>query len=116
LRIRCSSDKHTLVVNIDGELDHHTADTLRDRVDYALEDPNIRHIVFDLKQLKFMDSSGIGVLIGRYKIVSQRGGLVAVAGVNPQIHKVFEVSGLYTIIKKYKDVQEALSDIRGCGK
>jgi len=102
------------VVDIDGELDHHTADFLRDKVDSVLEDTNIKIIVFDLKKLKFMDSSGIGVLIGRYKVVSQRGGVVAVTGVTPQINKIFEVSGLYKIIKKYNSLDTALRDIRGC--
>ena len=113
MQVRCSKDRHTLVVDIDGELDHHTADFLRDKVDSVLEDPNIKNIVFDLKKLKFMDSSGIGVLIGRYKVVSQRGGVVAVTGVTPQINKIFEVSGLYKIIKKYNSLDTALRDIGG---
>jgi stage II sporulation protein AA (anti-sigma F factor antagonist) len=113
LRIQCSRDKHTLVVDIEGELDHHTSDVFRDKVDNALKDPTIKNIVYDLSHLKFMDSSGVGVFIGRYKIISRRGGVAAAAGLKPQIHKVFEVSGLYTIIKKYNDVQEALADIRG---
>lgn len=106
--------KGALVVKVEGELDHHTADAVRERLDSLLEDPSIKHIIFDLSQLRFMDSSGIGVFIGRYKVVSQRGGTVSVAYVTSQINKVFEVSGLYKIIKKYDTAEEALADIGGC--
>jgi len=114
LQVSSRKTKHTLVVKVEGELDHHTADTVRERLDSILEDPSIKYIVFDLSQLKFMDSSGIGVFIGRYKVVSQRGGTVSVAHVTPQINKVLEVSGLYRIIKKYNSLEEALADIGGC--
>lgn len=106
--------KQALVVKIEGELDHHTADEVRERLDSMLDDPTIKHMVFDLSQLKFMDSSGIGVFIGRYKAVSQRSGTVSVVYVTPQINKVLEVSGLYRIIKKYDSLEEALAAIGGC--
>jgi len=114
LQVSSRRIKGALVVKVEGELDHHTADAVRERLDSLLEDPTIKHIVFDLSQLKFMDSSGIGVFIGRYKVVSQRGGTVSVACVTSQINKVFEVSGLYRIIKKYGSIEEALAGIGGC--
>ncbi|MFO7154958.1 MAG: anti-sigma F factor antagonist [Caldicoprobacter oshimai] len=114
MQISSHKSKHTLIVKLEGELDHHTADTVRERLDSILEDPSIKHMVFDLSQLKFMDSSGVGVFIGRYKVVSQRGGTVSVVHVTPQIHKVLEVSGLYRIIKKYSSFEEALAGIGGC--
>ncbi|MBM7581350.1 stage II sporulation protein AA (anti-sigma F factor antagonist) [Caldicoprobacter guelmensis] len=114
MQILSRKHKHTLIIKMEGELDHHTADTVRERLDNMLEDPSIRHVVFDLSQLKFMDSSGIGVFIGRYKVVSQRGGTVSVAHVTPQINKVLEVSGLYRIIKRYNSIEEALASIGGC--
>ncbi len=114
MQVSSRKTKGALVVKVEGELDHHTADAVRERLDSLLEDPSIKHIVFDLSQLKFMDSSGIGVFIGRYKVVSQRGGTVSVTHVTSQINKVFEVSGLYRIIKKYDSIEEALADIGGC--
>ena len=110
MRIQCSRDKHTLVVDIEGELDHHTSDVFRDKVDNALKDPTIKNIVYDLSHLKFMDSSGVGVFIGRYKIISRRAGCGS--RFKPQIHKVFEVSGLYTIIRNTMMCRKRY-DIRG---
>lgn len=114
MQVSYHKNKCTLIVKIDGELDHHTADMVREKLDAVLEDPGVKNIIFDLNQLKFMDSSGIGVFIGRYKIISQRGGTVSVVRITPQIHKVFEVSGLYKIIKRYSNVEEALAGTGGC--
>jgi stage II sporulation protein AA (anti-sigma F factor antagonist) len=63
--------------------------------------------------LKFMDSSGLGVLLGRYKIISRRGGELGVVGINTQIDRIFVVSGLYKIIKAYDDLKQALNDTGG---
>ncbi len=113
MQIACHKKKDTLVVEMEGELDHHTANAVRDRLDSILDDASIKNMVIDLKKLKFMDSSGIGVFIGRYKNIAQRGGIIAVAQVTPQIHKILEVSGLYRILRKYISVQEALTDLGG---
>ena len=105
--------RDTLVVSIGGELDHHTAEEIRERMDELLDDPTIKNVIIDAGNLSFMDSSGIGVFIGRYKKISRRGGSMAVANINNHIDKIFEVSGLYKIIKTYSSVQDALDDIRG---
>ena len=77
-----------------------------------MEDP-IRNLIIDMKKLKFMDSSGLGVLLGRYKIISRRGGELGVVGINTQIDRIFVVSGLYKIIKAYDDLKQALNDTGG---
>lgn len=105
--------KDTLVVSIRGELDHHTAETIRDQMDKLLDDPTIKNMIVDAKDLSFMDSSGIGVFIGRYKRINRRGGKVAIVNVSAHVDKILEVSGLYKIINVYSSIQEALDDIRG---
>ena len=70
--------RNTLVVRLENELDHHAALRMRDELDNLLVDASIRRLVLDLKKLRFMDSSGIGFIIGRYKLMARRGGSVAV--------------------------------------
>lgn len=89
-----------LTVRLDGELDHHNADHLRLELDKLIRDPKIHRLVFDLSGVSFMDSSGIGLIIGRYKILSRRGGSVAVAKAVPRVDRIFEMAGLYQIIEK----------------
>ena len=87
-----------MVVSLSGELDHRRADQLRPELDELLRDPKIKELVFDLTGLSFMDSSGIGMVLGRYKLMARRGGSVSVKCVNAQIDRVFELAGLYQIV------------------
>ncbi|MBR6184976.1 MAG: anti-sigma F factor antagonist [Clostridia bacterium] len=89
----------TLVVRITGELDHFSSQKIRRELDLLLADPGVKKLVMDLKEMTFMDSSGIGVILGRYRTISRRGGTVAVKNMNPQVEKVFLLSGMDQIIK-----------------
>ncbi len=102
-----------LIINLEGELDHHHAQEVRDYIDGKLDDASIRHLILDLSKLRFMDSSGIGVFIGRYKIISKRDGHVCITSVNQQLDKILELSGLYRILKVYDTVDKAIDGIRG---
>lgn len=88
----------TLVAKLTGELDHHTAPYLRDTLDREISLNNTVNIVLDFDGVTFMDSSGIGVIVGRYKQISARGGKVMVIRVKPQVDKILEISGLKTIL------------------
>lgn len=102
-----------LYVNLNGELDHHTADQLRSRLNSVMSESRIQHIVFNLKHLDFMDSSGIGIILGRYNQLKAVNGSVMVIGMKPLVAKVFELSGLSQIIKVINDDSHLESVIRG---
>ena len=102
-----------LIVTLKGELDHHTSEDVRKKIDSLYYDNNLSNMVLDLRGLDFMDSSGIGVLIGRYKIISKRGGELGVIHISPHLHRIFEISGLYNILKTYGGLQEALNEMGG---
>lgn len=92
--------RNTLTVYLKGELDHRMAASVRTEVDGLLEDMRIRRLVFDLSGLEFMDSSGIGLVIGRYKRMARRGGSVAVTDPDARIDKIFRMSGLYQLVDR----------------
>lgn len=73
-----------------------------------LRQSSIRHIVLSLAELSFMDSSGIGVILGRYKQISARSGEMVVCSINPTIYRIFEMSGLFKVIKFRENEAEAL--------
>lgn len=92
--------RNTLTVRLTGELDHNVAAGIRAELDELILDPGVRRLVFDLSGLEFMDSSGIGLIIGRYKLMSRRGGTVAVSACRGRVDQIFEMAGLYQLIER----------------
>jgi len=96
-----------LIVRPEGELDHHYAARLRQAVDGAIMVGDIRRVVFDFTGVGFMDSSGIGVLMGRYRLMSAVGGSVSAFGVSPRLDKLITMSGIKKIINIYETEYQA---------
>ena len=92
--------KNALIVRLTGELDHSAASRMRGELDALIADSGARRLIFDLHDLKFMDSSGIGLIIGRYKRLSRRGGSVAVADPDQRIDRLFRMSGVYQVVER----------------
>ena len=88
----------TVTVVIAGELDHFAAPQIRRMLDEVICDPTITDVVLDLENLTFMDSSGIGVLLGRLRILQSRGGTLSVRNMQPSVEKLFRLSGLQRVI------------------
>ena len=111
LYIDFKSKGKLLVVELSGELDHHSAQEVRTKIDDRLDRQDIKKLIFDFSEVSFMDSSGIGVIIGRYKKLSIRNGVVVIANVSGSIKRIFELSGIFKIIKVYKSVDEAIAKL-----
>ncbi|MBM7661142.1 stage II sporulation protein AA (anti-sigma F factor antagonist) [Bacillus mesophilus] len=104
--------KHSvLCIRLVGELDHHTAEELRAKVTASLEKNNINHIILNLEQLSFMDSSGLGVILGRYKQIKNAGGEMVVCAISPAVKRLFDMSGLFKIIRLEKNEKFALETL-----
>ena len=89
----------TLVIRMPKELDHHTTGQIPQKADRMIGERNIQRIEFDFRDTGFMDSSGIGVIIGRCKNMNYGGGSVEAEHLNARLEKIFLVSGLNKIIK-----------------
>ncbi len=87
-----------LLVRLSGELDHYCAQSVRRDLDTLLRDPGVRFLILDFSALTFMDSSGIGVILGRYRILRDRGGQLGVMNMNPHIARIFHMSGMDRVI------------------
>ncbi len=93
-------DGHTLNVRLVGELDEHSAELVRRRLDTLFAENNFNAVVLDLARMSFMDSTGIGVLIGRYKLLRKSNRQLFVKNPSNTIDKIFKMSGLYEIIER----------------
>ena len=87
-----------LILEITEEIDHHTSEKIRRKADYEIERYMPRKVVFDFDSVTFMDSSGIGLLIGRYKFANMLGGKLEVANLTQNVRKIFEMSGILKLI------------------
>jgi len=103
---------NVLVVNLKGELDHHTAENLRKTVEHELDKEIAQHLLLNLSGLKFMDSSGLGVILGRYRRVSAQGGRVAACALHPHVARLYELAGLPKIIPVFDSEDDAIVELR----
>lgn len=100
-------DGERLIVRLAGELDHYCAQSVRRELDALISDKRIRSLILDFSALQFMDSSGIGVILGRYRQMRDRGGQVGVIHMNRHISRIFHMSGMDRVIRQYDQTQEA---------
>ncbi len=89
-----------LFIYLPEELDHHNSKMITEQSDWYIVSNQIRNIIFNFKNTNFMDSSGIGVIMGRYKLIKTRGGHITVTNINNAIDRILTISGLYKIVNK----------------
>jgi len=92
--IRTTTDKSVSTVYLSGELDHHNAAPAREQVDAMITSCKPKLLVLDFGGITFMDSSGIGFVMGRYKLMTSLGGQLRVSGANARMEKVMRLAGL----------------------
>lgn len=100
-----------LIVRVEGELDMHVTDEFRQAVDNAIDASGVKNVILSLKGVTFIDSSGLGVILGRYKRISAQGGKLHAANIQPQVKRIFELSGLKTIMALHNNETEALENV-----
>lgn len=108
MKLSFAKKKDTLFVRIIGELDLHTADELRQNIDQYLKDyASVKNIILDLRGIEFIDSSGLGVILGRYKLLKQRGGQMGAVSVSSQVKRIFELAGMLKLISIFEHKEQA---------
>lgn len=88
-----------LMVRLPEEVDHHRSSYICERADSYILREEVENIVFDFEDTRFMDSSGIGIIMGRYKQIACLGGKVFVIHADPQIRRILRISGLNKLIE-----------------
>lgn len=91
-------DDRYLVIQMPEEIDHHQAVIIRKKADEIIMEGRILYIVFDFANTKLMDSSGIGIIMGRQRLMEQLGGQIYVTNANERIRKILYAAGLQKII------------------
>ena len=94
-----------LIFKITDEIDDHSVQKIRRKADYEIERYMPKRVVFDFDRVTFMDSAGIGMIIGRYKFAKMIGANLEVSNVTQSVKKIFEMSGILKLIPIAQDLQ-----------
>ena len=92
----------SLVVKLRGEIDQHCAEEIRGEIDRELDMRHSTSLIIDLGDVEFMDSSGLGLIMGRYKKITARGGRLMLARPNSSVDRLLELSGIKKLIGREK--------------
>ena len=101
VKIEIAPEADTVTALLTGEIDHHGAGKVRDTIDDSLRRTCPRMLVLDFGGVEFMDSSGIGIVLGRYRLMQDMGGKLARRNLPPHIRRVMQVAGISSL-----DIQE----------
>lgn len=107
MKINFIEEDKLLDVEIEEEIDHHRAESLRKEIDYEIQRRNPKRIILDFNNVFFMDSAGIGMVIGRYKTASMIGSKLEMKNVKNNIKKIFEMTGVLKIIPIIEEEKES---------
>ncbi len=94
-----------LFFSLEEDIDHHTTKDLRRNMDYEIERYMPKKVIFNFNSVNFMDSAGIGLLLGRYKIINMLGGEVVLINVKRSVKKILDMSGISKLIHIYDDLE-----------
>ena len=103
MEIKYIKEDKLLLLKITEELDHHTVEKIRRKADYEIERYIPRKVVLDFSNVSFMDSAGIGLILGRYKNISILGGKLEIVNVSKQVEKILNMSGMTKLIEIKKE-------------
>jgi stage II sporulation protein AA (anti-sigma F factor antagonist) len=103
--------KNTLVAELFGELDHHAAEKARDKIDEAVDNYGVQNLIFDFTNVSFMDSSGIGMVLGRYRKMNETEKKIAIVSCSKAIRNILNMAGVFSLMDYYNTKEEAIAGL-----
>jgi len=103
LEIEYLNKDKVLLFKITEEIDHHVVEKIRKKADFEIEKHIPRKVVFDFTKVTFMDSAGIGLILGRYKNITSLGGSLEVINATETVNKILIMSGINKVININKE-------------
>lgn len=105
--------ENILIACIKGEVDHHGAAPLRNSIDKAMKAFKCKNLIMDFSGVNFMDSAGIGVVLGRYKKLSKTEASICISGCSGYVEQLLSMAGVFTLIPKAATCDDAVSLLLG---
>lgn len=99
-----------LVIRLFGEIDHHSAVSVRSEIDGLIFEARPRRVILDLSRVSFMDSSGLGLIMGRYSLAKQLGGVLLLRSPTSAVMRILSLAGMERIVRIEKNFEEDDTD------
>ena len=110
-KIKITKFDNGLLIKISGDLDSYKTLSYKTKILQMMEKSAPRFLLFDLKDLTFLDSAGIGLILGRYNDIKRVGGAVGLVGLSSYAEKIVKISGLSSVIKVYKSMSQFKKEV-----
>ncbi len=94
MQVKIEENEKTLTAFLSGEIDHHSAKSAREQIDYAVERSGALMLRLDFSEVSFMDSSGVGLVMGRFRSLQSRGGETRICNATPPVMRMLKLAGL----------------------
>ncbi|HHU93268.1 MAG TPA: anti-sigma factor antagonist [Halanaerobiaceae bacterium] len=102
---------NTLIVRLSGDLDIATVSAFREKVIPESEEAEVEVLLLNLSKVSFIDSTGIGAILGRYRFLEKKGGKLVLVGLKAPVKRIMKMSGILEIMPEYSSEKKALNDI-----
>ena len=109
-KIKITSFEDGIVIKISGELDSSKTGLYKEKIHQSMRTLGPRYIIWDMKDLTFLDSSGIGLILGRYNEIEKIRGVMGLVGLNSYSRKIITISGLFQIVKEYSSLKAFMKE------
>lgn len=109
-KIKITSFEEGMVVKISGDLDSSKCFLYKEKIHEYMRTYGPRHLIWDFKDLTFIDSAGIGLILGRYNEIERVKGTMGLIGLNAYSRKVISISGLFSLMKEYSSLKSFLKE------
>ena len=100
----------TLIAELIGEVDHNEAIKGRERIDHALDNYSAKSLIFDFSKVTYMDSSGIGMVLGRYRKMGEKAGNMAIVSCSQTVRNILNMAGIFSIIDYFDTKEDAVKN------
>ena len=102
-----------LTAELFGELDHHQATGVREAIDREINEYDTKNLILDFSKVRYMDSSGIGMVLGRYRKLDEKGGSVVISGCSAVVQNILNMAGIFSLMQYRNTKEEAVSYFLG---
>ena len=109
--MKLGTANNALIVKFIGDIDNLVCESYKNKLETIINENKYKKVIMDFSNVTFIDSSGLGLILGRYNQLKKHNGNLYMTGVNKQAEKIFNIAGIWTIMDRYENLEQALKTV-----